>query len=337
MVEIISVDNESRWDEVIRSMHKYDFYHLAPYHKLDESGEAFLLYYSNEGNAFAFPFIKRKIPNTDYFDITSVYGYGGPLAMTESPLHKDISAFQTALKGYFDHNNIVTVFSSLHPLFTDQSLLLDGLGDVADVNKTVAINLCLSESQQRGQYARSVKYRINRLKKEGIVIKLASEKKDVDSFIEIYKENMDRVAAASKYYFSKDYFYAFLKKIDSEILLAYHENEVISGSLCTFCNSIMQAHLNATKTDFLDISPLKLVLDQARREGMQRKMNWLHLGGGRDGENDSLFDFKSRFSHDHFLFKVWRYIHNEKMYSVLLKEKYKGNLPNTSFFPLYRM
>ncbi|MDR0864175.1 MAG: hypothetical protein LBO74_04485 [Candidatus Symbiothrix sp.] len=336
MLEIITVENAERWDEIVRSMYEYDFYHLAAYHRLDKSGKALLIHHHTETAAFAFPVILRDIAGTIYKDITSVYGYAGPLSREENPQPEDIRVFQNELKTYFDANHIITVFSRLHPLFEKQPSLPGNLGEVIDMNMTVAIDLNLPEAEQRKQYARSLKYKINYLKKKGVRIVKASNKKEVDTFIEMYMENMDRVHAAESYYFSPDYFYTILEKIDSSLLLAEYEGKYISGSLCTFCKGIMQAHLNATKNDFLYLSPLKLVLEQARIEGMKKEMNWLHLGGGKGGADDSLFLFKSRFSDIRFMFKVWKYIHNQEVYDALVHEKHKEDLLETTFFPLYR-
>jgi hypothetical protein len=335
MLEIITADDERRWNDIIRSMYAYDFYHLAFYQQLDSSGKALLLHFRNGATSFALPVIARKIEGTSWQDITSVYGYAGPLSRDKHPATDDIRLFQEALKDYFDAHRVVSVFSRLHPLLENQMQLLNGLGEVDDLNLTVGIDLSLPESEQRKQYARSLKYKINYLKKREITIVKASSKEDVNAFIRIYEENMDRVKAARFYYFSSEYYNAILEKTDACIFLAVYRGELISGSLCTFCNGFMQAHLNATKTDFLPLSPLKLVLEQARIEGMKRGMNCLHLGGGRDGKNDSLFDFKSRFSNIHFLFKIWKYIHNKDIYEALSLGKKEEN-GSEFFFPLYR-
>lgn len=336
MIEVISAKDKQKWDCIVSNMFEYDFYHLSTYHLLDNTGDAFLIYFENENSSFAYPFILRKIDNTCYYDVTSVYGYGGPLSSDECPSLSDIALFQQEIKQYFDENNIITAFSSLHPLFPNQPLLFSNFGDVANVNLTIAIDLKLSEIEQISQYARSTKYNINRLKRYGVSIKIASSEDEIDAFIKIYKENMDRVGATSKYYFSKEYFYKILKEIDSYVVLAIYKNEIIAGSLCTFCNQIMQAHLNATRNDFLFLSPLKLIFDYARKEGNKRNLHWFHLGGGRSGQNDSLFDFKSRFSHEKFIFKAWKYVHNEVIYNSLLSEKGHGNILDPSYFPLYR-
>ncbi|MDR0547054.1 MAG: GNAT family N-acetyltransferase, partial [Dysgonamonadaceae bacterium] len=286
MLEIISIDEAGKWDAAVRSMNQYDFYHLAAYHRLDALGKAFLLHYHTGNTAFAWPFILREIPNTGYYDITSVYGYAGPLCNQKNLSTEAITCFQQAIYSYFDEQKIVSVFARLHPLL-EQKNILQNLGQVADANLTVGIDLNLPENEQRQQYARSLKTQLNRLKNSGLKIETAHTKEEIDAFIQIYIETMNRVKASSYYYFPPGYFYRFLSEIDSALFLAKYNEEIVSGSLCTFANNIMQAHLNATKDAFLPQSPLKLVLDFARQEGMKRGMKILHLGGGKGGSNDS--------------------------------------------------
>jgi hypothetical protein len=337
MFEVISLDNKKRWNEIVRSMKSYDFYFLAEYHQLDSSGIPLLLHYQNGQDSLAMPVVVRNIEGTDYKDITSVYGYGGPLANVESPADKSISGFQEELKQFFDSNNIVSAFSRLHPLLPNGEQLLVGLGETKEENLTVGIDLKLPEEEQKKQYARSLKYTINKLKRMGVTVRKASSKKEIDFFIEMYNETMDRVNASPNYYFPKEYFYHFLESIDSFMLLAFYDEKIVSGCFCTVCHGIMQAHLNATKDEFLYLSPLKLVLDEARLTGIQRELRILHLGGGFRGINDSLFVFKSRFSKRQFTFKVWKYIHKPTVYADLVFQKGDKNATNRSFFPLYRL
>jgi hypothetical protein len=330
MLEIIPIDEAGKWDAIVRSMPAYDFYHLAAYHRLDATGKAFLLHYSSGNTALALPVILRNIANSDYKDITSIYGYAGPLNKNADSI--SIDDFQQELKTYFDEQRIISAFSRLHPLLKQQNILT-GLGTISDANLTVGIDLQLSETAQKQQYARSLKYQINRLKKKGFKIIQATTKNEIDAFIAMYIETMQRVQASDYYYFPAEYFYYFLSEIESCIFLAEYQQEWVSGSLCTFTNGIMQAHLNATKSEFLAQSPLKLVLDTARLEGMTRGMDILHLGGGKGGLNDSLFAFKSRFSHQYFQFKVWKYIHNPIVYKELTQSKF---ISDSDFFPAYR-
>jgi hypothetical protein len=331
-VEIISLHHSEHWDAIVRSMYAYDVYHLSAYHRLDTAGEALLLHYCSDDGNFALPVIVRKIADTDYSDITSVYGYAGVLSNREHPHPEAVRRFVGELKFFFDERRIVSVFARLHPLIACQEPILSPLGSVEFANLTVGVDLRLPEKLQRQQYARSLKTQINRLQRIGFSVRQTTAPQDVARFADMYYETMDRVQAASRYYFPLAYFDALLRDTNACLFLAMYEGQAVSGSLCTFTNDIMQAHLNATTDRFLAFSPLKLVLDEARKEGIRRGMNILHLGGGKGGHDDSLFTFKSRFSKQYFPFKLWRYVHLPEIYQNLSNEK----ASNTDFFPAYR-
>ena len=316
-------------------MKEYDFYHLPEYHCLDSSGKAMLFYFQNESEAFAWPVILREIEGTDYKDVSSVYGYAGPLTNVEKPSKHSVRLFQEGIKTYFTDNQIVSAFSRLHPLFENQPDLLQDWGEVVDMNTTVGVDLTLPEAKQKSQYVHSLRNDINRLEKE-LQVKQAETKEEIDLFIEIYWENMRRVNATEAYFFWKQYFYDFLETIPSYLFLAYYKGEPISGSLFTVCNGIIESHLSATKNEFLSLSPLKYIWDRIRMFGVAEKNKYMHLGGGYGGKNDTLFEFKSQFSKYRFQFKVWKYIHNQKIYKDLIIAKSETKKNKNDFFPLYR-
>ena len=335
--KIISIDQKDQWNTIIRSMKQYDFYHLAEYHKLEQTGQPLLLYYSSKNISLAVPFVLRHIEGTKYNDLTSVYGYAGPLSNQENPDEQAVKNFHKNLLHFFDINNIVSVFSRLHPLFNNQEFLLSGLGEVVDSNQTVGIDLSLPEREQKRQYAHSVKNQINRLKRRNVCVKEVHTREEIDVFIKIYKENMKRVNAHEIYFFPNNYFYQFLEELPSSLFLAYYEEKAISGSLFTTCNGIVQPHLSATLDSYLRWSPLKLVWDSIRRYAIEKNEKWMNLGGGVGGTEDTLFKFKTQFSDLRFRFKTWQYIHNEKVHTCLVSEKFPDHIPDSSFFPLYRL
>ncbi|GHT02480.1 hypothetical protein AGMMS49525_06030 [Bacteroidia bacterium] len=340
MLEIIDTSQNERWDKIVRSMHAYDFYHLSAYHRLDTSGQPLLLYCQTNTDAFALPIIVRDIPHSIYKDITSVYGYAGPLSQTANPSAAAIGLFHEALKTCFDANRIVSMFTRLHPLFRGQlnrqANLLSGLGEIVDLNRTIAIDLTLPEAEQRRQYSHSLKNDINHLKKI-LTVKEAKSKADIDAFVDIYYENMKRVNASETYFFSKEYFYQFLETIDSTLLLAVYNGQIISGSLFTACHGIVQSHLSATHSEYLHLSPIKYIWDYMRILACENGNAVFHLGGGFGGKDDSLFAFKSQFSKCRFVFQTGRYIHNQACYEQLVAERFNNEVPLSAYFPLYRL
>jgi len=336
MFNVIPSENSAQWNEIIQNMNDFDFYHLAEYHQMDEAGASFLLHYSDETAAFALPVILRPIEGTKYNDITSIYGYSGPLSNTSHPAQEAINRFHKDLLRFFDENSIVSVFSRLHPLFPVQEKILEGIGNTTDTGITVAIDLNLPENEQRRQYSHSLKNDINRLKRKNLTVKKAETEAEIAVFTDIYTENMNRVRASKIYFFDNAYFCRFLQTLPSVLYLAHYEGKIISGSLFTDCNGIIQPHLSATLNDYLCLSPLKYVWDQIRLYGVEKNRKFMHLGGGFGGSRDTLFEFKAQFSHQHFPFKTWRYVHNREMYDQLVYDKFRNQLPDSSFFPLYR-
>jgi hypothetical protein len=337
MFDVITLENTIKWNEIIQSMNNFDFYHLAEYHRLDDSGIPILLHYSGGAVDFAFPLILRSVDGTKYNDITSVYGYSGPLSNTRHPDAESIAEFHKKLFHFFDEHSVVSVFTRLHPLFPIQEEILENIGNTLNTGVTVAIDLNLPEKEQRKQYSHSLKNAVNRLKRKNLTVKKAGTKAEIEAFAAIYTETMKRVCASQIYFFDNAYFHRFLETLPSVLYVVYYEDKIISGSLFTDCNGIIQPHLSATLNDYLYLSPLKYVWDQIRLYGVEKNRNYVHLGGGFGGSRDTLFEFKAQFSQLHFLFKTWRYVHNRKMYDELIYNKYGNNLPDSSFFPLYRL
>ena len=334
--EVITLDQED-WDQTVFNSIDYDFYHTQAYHKLETQGDSILLKTSVKENFIAIPLIKKSIPNTEYFDCTSAYGYVGPITNIDSVNNNEIvNFFNEDLKNFFNDQKIVACFSRLHPLLKND-VLIENLGTILPLNDIVSIDLNLTNEEQRKQYRKSNKYEINKLKKNNFYVEEATTREDIDMFIDIYTQTMNKVGASKQYYFTKDYFYRFLnnKSFTTKLLLAKHEDNITAGAIFTVTNNIMQYHLAGTDSNFAKLTPMKLIIDEARLIGNNLNVKYLNLGGGVSGsDQDSLFKFKSGFSNINYKFKVWRYVVNESIYNDLVK-KSNADL-NSNFFPLYR-
>src|SRR5690606_18482337 len=121
---IISINEKELWNKYIQQAAVYDFYHTWYYHSLEKNGTPFLFVYHHGNDFIALPLIKRAIEGTDYFDCTSVYGYAGPVAnklFTELQ-EASVAGFKQALSDYLQSENIISVFSRLHPLINQRLL-----------------------------------------------------------------------------------------------------------------------------------------------------------------------------------------------------------------------
>jgi lipid II:glycine glycyltransferase (peptidoglycan interpeptide bridge formation enzyme) len=336
-LKVVEVHNDE-WSNIVAKCINYDFYHTQSYHKLEQNNRPVLLSLNVEGNTIALPIIVRSIPNTEWFDCTSAYGYCGPISSLDIkniPLEQ-IDLFRRELISFFKQSNIVSTFSRLHPLIESQHFFTD-FGVIRNLNKTVAIDLHLAPDEQRKQYRKSNKSELNQLRRKGFEVVEARTEDEIDNFIEIYTETMERVNAVAMYFFDRDYFFRFLKSTDfnSKLLVAKFEGKITAGAIFTITNGMIQYHLAGTTEEFIKVTPMKLILDEARLLGNELNLDYLHLGGGVGGsDEDPLFRFKSGFSNLYCQYRVWQLIIDRQKYDELVVQN--NATEKGDFFPLYR-
>lgn len=340
--QIINLSQKEEWLACIKKCFSYDFYHTWQYHSTDPYGEAMLYVYTEDDVFVAFPLIKRIIPNTSYYDLTSVYGYVGPISNVKFNTLTDpfLSNLKKSLLSYMKQENIICLFSRLHPLI-DQSAVIEKFGGNVANGKTVFIPLDKSIENQRLNYRKDHVRHISSLRSKNISFKEAQTDKDIEEFVIIYTENMKRLNAADGYFFNHQYFkqLTHYSEFTGQILLLYLDNIPIAGGVFTYTNDIVQVHLLATKTEYLHESPTKTLIDEVSCIGREKGMRYLHLGGGVGGKKDSLFEWKSAFSPCYLVFETWRIINDLVAYNQLSYE-HSGLGDNDTtkgdYFPLYR-
>jgi hypothetical protein len=337
---VIAKENRA-WDDIISKCDAHDFYHTRSYHALEsrEGQDKAVLFVCNEADDFiAMPLLIRKIPGNVYYDCTSVYGYVGPVSNLSTELIQEslVNGFQKSLEEFFRKENIIAAFSRLHPLIASQSVF-NNFGSIRAINKTVAIDMQLTQEEQWKDFRKSNKSEINQLrKKKGYTVKEVETEEELAVFVAIYNETMQRVNAGDYYCFELDYFKQLLNSPDynATILIAIKEGEIAAGAVFTVTHTFMQYHLAGTGAAYSYDTPMKLILDEARLKAKALQLDFLHLGGGVGGsDEDSLFRFKSGFSKRYFQFGTWQYIANPEAYKELVSS---NGVTESEFFPLYR-
>ncbi|MCK0159304.1 peptidoglycan bridge formation glycyltransferase FemA/FemB family protein [Allomuricauda sp. F6463D] len=335
MIEII--EEKKYWDEYISSFEESDLYHTFDYHMAaKDNSRPVLLKYSHGETRIALPLLLRKIPNSSLNDATSVYGYPGPLCKGIS-VNFDHQHFKKELFEYFMANKIVSVFSRLNPFLPIQHDILGKIGSIEKKGPVVSIDLTKPIDIQRQGFGKRLKSQLNKIRKH-CTIKKAENDEEIQQFINIYHENMDRVNAQSMYYFNDDYFkiLAKSKNFKTETLLAIHNEtgDIMGASMFFYRNSILHYHLSGTKTEYLSHMPTKLLIDEMRINASKFGLSHFNLGGGLSAADDSLLQFKSSFSKNLLDFYVWTLIVDQKQYIKLTEEC--NHVHNSDFFPQYR-
>ena len=336
------VSDKESWRKVLGNFETYDFYHTYDYHQLSKKEEEnqVLVHYDNNGHEIAFPLLIRPITGTTYFDAVSVYGYPGPL--TKNTGTADYDAFKKELISYFSSENIISVFSRLNPYISNQTEVLNNFGTLTLKGQVVNIDIGKTVEESRAAYSKSTKSRVNKAKKKCYVKSVTSDE-DINAFIDIYYENMERLNAQKSYFFPRQYFFDFFGCTDfsTEILMVFDiETDIpIAASMFVKTNNIVQFHLSGTRNDYLDIAPARVFLDEMRIKSTEEGFSYFNLGGGLGGEKDSLFEFKSSFSKDFKDFYIWSLITNQEAYHSLCAQNIdlsENAERQISFFPLYR-
>ncbi|MHA1797332.1 MAG: GNAT family N-acetyltransferase [Candidatus Helarchaeota archaeon] len=273
-----------------------------------------------------------------YKDVTTPYGYGGPIISQTSDnvkeIKKSLKKFMKEYTNYAIKNNYVSEFIRFHPILENWRILNDII-DIQYINDVIVSDLTPTIDNLWSNLSKNTRRYTRKAKNEFKDVKVTDSPSDTEikNFMDLYHKTMDKQNASKKYYFT----FKFLKDhFKFNNLLIWCENdrkEIGSSAIFLKGSTILHYHLGSTNYNF-KTSPLRLVLWSAMKWAKENGLKWLHFGGGR-GVNDSLYRFKKGFSNIIRPFYVGKIIFQEKVYNRLVSLKFKapGSL---DFFPIYR-
>lgn len=338
--ELIQLGSNDNWNRYIERFSNLDVFYSQEYVSLFadvQKGTPEAVYYENENGKVFYPYIKRKIDIKEgYFDIITPYGYGGPILEGEKIV---IKKFYEQFKEYCFNSNIITETVGLHPLLKNDEYINDIM--VVDfIRKTTAVNLTLPLEEIRKNYSSNNKRNIRKAKKEGVKVFVSNNLDDIQTFIDLYYETMDRTNASSFYYFPQSFFQKQMNETHLSkpyLLFAKNNEQIIGGVLVIIGREFAHYHLGASKTEYLSLRPNNLLFDAMIEFSKSFGIKALHLGGGYE-DNDSLYKFKTSFTNSStFNYSLGKNIINHKVYEELTHIVNNDNVGSWSkFFPIYR-
>lgn len=333
------IREKPEWDAYVKRSCNYEVYHTWYYHSLNKQGEPLLFVYEEAGFFIAFPMIKRKIANSSFYDLTSVYGYAGPVSDADfsTITAGSLQSFKAEFCRFLTAERCVTVFTRLYP-FLAQQYLLENIGGVSSNGSTIYMDLSFSVEEQHSRYEKRLKRQVKKLRASNYLIKDAQSEEEIRLFTEIYHKNMDRLNAGKSYYFDEAYFTGLLnpEEFSNRLILIYDGPELICGALLLISEHVVRNHLSATAEKYLNVSPSKLLTDEISMIGRRLGKKIFHLGGGVGGKEDSLFQFKRHFSDLQVADRIWCYINDEDVYQELVRQRGEEINRESAFFPAYR-
>lgn len=284
-------------------------------------------------------FLEREIPikinEKKYYDITTPYGYGGPIFKIEKNIEKNffLDSFFSEFENYCKENNIISSFIRFHPLEKNY-MGLEKYMELEEKSHTVAINLESLEVINKN-LEKKCKKNLKKALKEKLTLKISSSEAILD-FFELYKETMDKNSANKYYYFDINYFENLFENLDENIKIfsVYRGEDIVASSIIFLGSEFIHAHLGGNNKIAYDIGARTYLYLEIAKWGMLNNYKYFHLGGGYGGDESSLYKFKKGFNkNEEFKFIVGKKIFNTKIYDTLAKEIF---VKDKNYFPAYR-
>jgi sugar O-acyltransferase (sialic acid O-acetyltransferase NeuD family) len=341
---------------------EHDFFHTAEYHySSQESGEgdAMLAVYGDRDRFLAWPYLLRRIGAVGEHglsglrDVTSAYGYVGPLACGCSEDDAFLGEAWKALVQFWRNQDVVCVFTRFHPLLRNHRLAerfassdptLGTSRGLSSMGQTVAIDLLSPVQEVWDKYKRPLRQHIRRAERLGLVSTPDPAWNRLDDFMRLYYSTMQRNRATPFYFFPTEYFQRLrcALGVHGSLMVTCSGDQVASAGLLIEYGGIVTAHLAASDDAFHEVSPCKILLHDASLWARQRGNRLFHIGGGRGAKaDDPLFRFKAEFSEQHHPFFTGRWILDEERYGLLTDRQVRkaaeaGCEFDREYFPAYR-
>ena len=287
-----------------------------------------------------YPYLHRVIAGTPYFDLVTAYGYGGPVFLGQWEVDQ-VSAAREHFVESCRSRLIITETVRFHPLLDNAAVGRSWVDVCRAVQPTTAVDLRRPLTEVLSGIEKRTQRNIRKAEREGVSVRKAGLG-EVDTFIALYWETMDKRHAEDRYYFGPDYFKALLgsDRIDAEFLMAEREGEVIAACLVLYGPDFAHHPPRRILACSFVASSQPPALPGDDRGGSPPQKKFLHLGGGATADrNDSLLLFKKTFSAGaEQVFSLGQSILDTGAYEQVCRDflhRYAG-AGGSNWFPLYR-
>ena len=322
------------WDALLAGLALPDAYLLRAYVEsacVLDPGEPVLLHLADGGGDVVLACIVREIPDAAARDVTTPYGYGGPVGVGDEP---PVAAFYEQYEGWCAGRGVVSTFVRFHPLFANHRRRRPrpctssaparpppgGSATAATSSRACTAATATSAGRPSEPESRS---------------RVTCHPEDLTGFAALYDTTMQRQQATDFYFFPPAYWERLTALGDRLVLFdATVDEQVVASTLCLRDDRWLHYHLSATADSARDLGASNLLLYEAASWGQEQGLDEFHLGGGAGSEADALLAFKQRFSPDGAReFWVGKLVHDEDAYRRLSGD---AEIDYDGFFPAYR-
>lgn len=322
MYELISIQEHSRWQKILDILQISDIYYTSQYFlgalKLDP-GEALLFYYKDEDGEVAYPFIKRQISDEEipYFDVTTPFGYGGPILKTVKNQTNLAANFRKAFVEYCRNEKVISEYIRFHPLKENAKSFKSHL-KISPLYETFTIKLKDYLTSRKKLQASTEEGEND---SELVIKKLGTVRHMFEFLVLYYSAARRREEADSYYFFTNDYFETLISSMGSNLHLfgAYHENKLVSACYILALGDTIYYHLEGSLSEVDSEKTMKTLLLKVAEWGEENYYAYFHLGGDFQGETNRESHMKREIANcEPAIFSIGQQIHDHQIYNNML-------------------
>lgn len=347
---MITIRENPEWDQTFNTeFNPYnDVYFRYGYFKLYQKhyqARPEAVFWEDSHISVIYTHLVRKIHLSDeygdsnYFDLTTPYGYGGPIIMYRSEDKQEIiTSIRKSYDEYRAHcmnNQYICEFTRYHPVFENHNRLLEAPSDQTCAGDVIVVDLRPNLDEIISKIKKGHKYNIRKSLQKGCSAAIISNpsKADIQDFMRCYNNMLSTRNAAQKYYFSFEFIEDHFKLFDSILIKILFDDTCIGAGIFIKGNKILHYHLSGSYR-IKGVYPTDMILLEAIKWAKNQHLQYLHLGGGLS-KDDSLFNFKSGFSDISMKFYIGKIIYMKSVYDQIVHSSNTDG-KNNSFFPAYR-
>jgi Acetyltransferase (GNAT) domain len=353
-LRVLALDESGvEWDAALGKLPSRlrDVYFTSAYHLLwqrNGDGRACGAVFELEDGRVLYPFLRRRLSDLPWLgeefagldDISSPYGYGGPLVDTPAERRAPVlAAFRSAFGAWSAEAGVVSEFVRSHPLLHTEEGLADHM-DLVAANETVVCRVGTNPDEHLAAMSSTTRRNVRKAQRAGLEFAVEGDDEAYAAFLELYLQTMRRRDAAAFYLFDERHIADFRELLGDRqaLLMVRHEGRPVAAALFMLSEHLAHYHLGGSDAEALELRPNNLLFFEAMSWAGRRGISELHLGGGyRAGGEDELFRFKAGFSPLRSRFFLGRAIHLRDAYErAQARRAAAGPGADSGFFPAYR-
>lgn len=272
--------------------------------------------FRSQGETWMHSLHRTRIPDSDWWDASSPYGYGGPLSTSDND--QFLGDAWIAYADWMREQRVVVEYVRFHPLPANDRFYG---GYVLDNRQVVCIDLTLSDPQ--AGYANRLCQTIKKAERLGLnYVEIPFASLDLAiAFGSYYRAAMNAIGADSFYLFDDSYFQAFAESGQARLAICTHPEHGenwLAACLLLDAPGVREYHLAATVIEGRSYGASSFALHRAALAAKDRGADYFFLGGGTDrSESNSLLFFKGGFSSLRLPYRTGWSVFHEEGYGLL--------------------